>query len=68
MAFRSEARHGNQPSDIIRASYHCIAVTFTSAFIQLYTSYKMERFSYKGGYGVRGRIEVLERKAGLGYR
>ena len=28
------------------------------------------RFSYKGGYDVRGRtpIEVIKRKAGLGYR
>ena len=37
---------------------------------QLYLSNKKVRFSYKGGCGVRGgtHIEVIKRRAGLGYR
>ena len=36
---------------------------------QPYISNKMERFSYKGGRGVRGhaRIEAFQRRAGLAY-
>ena len=50
---------------LYKAVIHC-----NSRSKQLYSSNKTERFSYKGGCGVRERtrIEALKRRAGLGYR
>ena len=61
---RIEAHRSNQPNKNKLSLFSCY-----SLFKQLYTSRKMEHFSYKGGCGVRGvtRIEVFERRAGLGY-
>ena len=56
----------------IRVSYCCIShyLHFNIPFNQLYTSNKMEHFSYNGERGVRGlmHIEALKARAGLGYR
>ena len=66
---RIEACHSSQPnkSKLLLYSHY---FHFNIPFKQLYTSCKMERFSYKGGCGVRMRahIEVFERRAGLKYR
>ena len=57
---------------LIRVSYCCVSyyLHFNTPFKQLYTSNKMECFSYKGGCGWHGcsHIEVFKRRAGLGYR
>ena len=59
-------------TNLIRISYHCISYYFhfNIPFKWLYTSNKVEHFSYKGGCRGRERmsIEVFKRRAGLGYR
>ena len=66
---RIEVCHSNQPnkSKLLLYSHY---FHFNIPLKQLYTSCKMEHFSYKGEYGVHGHmyIEVFERIAGLGYR
>ena len=53
------------PLVLYKVLIHC-----NSCLKQLYSSDKMEWFSYKGGCGVRefAHIEAFKRKVGLGYR
>ena len=59
-------------TNLIRVIFRCIShyFHFNIPFKQLYTSNKKERFSYKGGCSMHEcmHIEVLKRRAGLGYR
>ena len=56
----------NQPNKSKLALYKPLLDFYS----QLYMSNKTECFSYKGGCGMCGctRIEVIKRRAGLGYR
>ena len=68
-SLRIEMHHSKEPNKskllLYSRYFH-----FNILFKQLYTSCKMERFSYKGGCSIHGHtcIEVFERRAGLGYR
>ena len=55
--FRIEAHHRNQPN---KSKLCCISCYFhfSIPFKWLYTSKKMEHFSYKGGCGGRGCIHI----------
>ena len=66
---RIEALRRNQANKSKIALYKPLLRLY-SHLKQLYISNKTKHFSYKGGCGVRGRtyIEVLKRRAGLGYR
>ena len=66
---RIEACHRNQPSKSILSLYKLL-FSLQHSFKWLYTSNKMEHFSYKGGCDGYGsvHIEVFKRRAGLGYR
>ena len=59
-------------TNLIRVSYHCVSYYFhiSIPFKWLYTSNKMDRFSYKSEREGRGhtRIEVFKSRASLGYR
>ena len=66
---RNEMCCRNQPNKSKLALYKPL-LDFYSHLKQLYMSNKTERFSYKDGCGMRGHthIEVIKRRAGLGYR
>ena len=57
-------------TNLIRVSYCCIShyFHFNIPFKQLYTSNKVECYSYIGGCGVRGHthIKAFNRRGGLG--
>ena len=63
---RIKACHRNQPNMSKLLFYFHVNILFK----QLYTSNKMESFSYKSERGGRGRthIEVFKSRAALGYR
>ena len=66
---RIEVHHRNQPNKS-KLALHKALLYFYNHLRQLYISNKMERFSYKGGYGVHGhtRIKAFKIRAGLDYR
>ena len=66
---RIEAHCRNQPNKNKVALYKPL-LHFYSHLKQLYTSNKMEHFSYKGGCGIHDCtcIEKFKRRASLGYR
>ena len=62
-----EARHRNQPNKSKLVLYKLL-LHFQNQLKQLYTSNKIECFTYKGMCGIHGRteIETFKTRAGLG--
>ena len=54
---RIEVRHSNQHNKSKLSLYSCY---FNISFKQLYTSWKTERFSYKGRCGEHGHMRIEE--------
>ena len=64
-----KTHRSNQPNKSKLALYKSLLHVYND-LKQLYMSYKTERFSYKGGCGIRehSRTETSKTRADLGYR